>query len=58
MGVFHWGCLVGYYGIFEGREQCLQSWIGSVVVSNSNSTFIALNLCQKTHHTKNIVRYS
>ena len=30
--------------------------------SNSKSTFIALNLCQKTdskaHHTKNLVRYS
>ena len=30
--------------------------------SNSNSTFIMLNLCQKTdskaHHTKNIVQYS
>ena len=33
MGVFHWGHLVGNYGFFEGREQCLQSQSGSVVVS-------------------------
>ena len=33
MGVFHWGRLVGNYRFFEGQEQCLQSWIGLVVVS-------------------------
>ena len=33
IGVFHWGSLVGNYRFFEGREQCLQSQLGSVVVS-------------------------
>ena len=33
MGVFHWGRLVGNYGFIEGWEQCLQSQLGSVVVS-------------------------
>ena len=34
MGMFHWGRLiVGDYGFMEGREQCLQRWLGLVVVS-------------------------
>ena len=33
MGVFHWGCLVSNHKFFEGREQRLQSRLGSVVVS-------------------------
>ena len=33
MGVFHFGHLVSKYGLFEGPEQCLQSQLGSVVVS-------------------------
>ena len=32
MGVFHWGRHVGNYELFEGLEQCLQSWLGLVVV--------------------------
>ena len=31
-----WGCstgIVSNYGFLKGREQCLQSWLGSVVVS-------------------------
>ena len=35
MGVFHRGHLIGNYGFSEGREQCLQSWLGSVVVSEA-----------------------
>ena len=31
VGVFHWGHLVSNYGFFKGREQCLQSQLGSVV---------------------------
>ena len=33
MGVFHWSRRVSNYGFFEGREQCLQGQLGSVVVS-------------------------
>ena len=33
MGVLLWRRLVGNSGFLEGREQCLQSWLGSVVVS-------------------------
>ena len=33
MEVFHWGQLVSNYGLFEGREHCLQCQLGSVVVS-------------------------
>ena len=33
MGVFHWSQLVGNKVFFKGREQCLQSWLRSVVVS-------------------------
>ena len=32
-GVFHWGHLVSNYGFFEGWTQCLQSLLGSVVIS-------------------------
>ena len=33
MGLFHYSQLVGNWVFFVGREQCLQSWLGSVVVS-------------------------
>ena len=33
MGVFHFDRLVGNYGFFKGREQCLPSRSGLVVVS-------------------------
>ena len=33
MGVFHWGHLVGTYGFFKGQEQCLQSQLGLVIIS-------------------------
>ena len=33
VGVFHWGRLVGNYRLFEGQKQCLQSQLGSVLVS-------------------------
>ena len=32
-GLFHWGHLAGNYGFYMGQEQCLQSWLGSVVIS-------------------------
>ena len=35
LGVFHWGHLVANYEIFECQEQCLQSWLGLVVVCRS-----------------------
>ena len=33
MGMFHQNRPVSNYVFFEGQEQCLQSWLGSVVVS-------------------------
>ena len=33
MGVFHWSQVVGNYVFFDCWEQCLQSRLGSVVVS-------------------------
>ena len=33
MEVFHWGRPVGKYAFFESWKQCLQSWLGSFVVS-------------------------
>ena len=33
MQVFHWSRPVGNYVFFESRDQCLQGWLGSVVVS-------------------------
>ena len=33
LGVFYWGRLIGNYEFFKGQEQCLQSQLGSVVVS-------------------------
>ena len=33
IGVFHWSNLVGNLAFFKGAEQCLQSQLGSVVVS-------------------------
>ena len=32
MGLLHWGCLVGNYEFFEGREQCLHSIVFSRLV--------------------------
>ena len=32
-GVFHWNQLVDNKVFFEGREQCLHSWLGLVVFS-------------------------
>ena len=33
IGPFHWGCLVSNYGFLEGWKECLQSRLGSVIVS-------------------------
>ena len=33
-GMFHWGHLVGNYGVLEGQEQCLQSRLWLVVTSS------------------------
>ena len=37
MRVFYWGHLVGTYGFFKGREQCLQSQLGLVIISQRSS---------------------
>ena len=33
IGLFHWSRPVGNYVFFERRDQCLQGWLGPVVVS-------------------------
>ena len=32
MGLFHWSRPVGIYVFFQSWDQCLQGWLGSVVV--------------------------
>ena len=32
LGLLNWGRVVGNCGFLEGREQCLQNFLGSVIV--------------------------